>query len=573
MRASKLLTKTQRDDPSEAESASHRLMLRAGMMQQISAGVYAYLPLALRSLQRIERIIREEMDAADGQEVRMPVLHPLELWQATGRDQTVGPILFQLHDRRERPLVLAPTHEEAVTSIVKANTSSYRDLPRTVYQIQTKFRDEPRPRAGLLRGREFDMKDAYSFDADDEGLDRSYERMVEAYNNIFRRCGLPTLQVEADSGAIGGKDSHEFIVPAESGEDVVLRCPNGDYAANVERARAVPPPAPDAPEAPLTEVDTPDTETIEALAKFLGIAEAQTLKAVFYNADGETVLVTIRGDLEVNELKLKNHLHATELRMATPEESRDAGLTPGSTSPIGIASKAQGGLRTIGDVSIQQGANFAAGANQAGKHYTGANFPRDFAVDEIVEIAEAQVGHACPVCGTPLEAVRGIEVGHVFKLGTFYADALGANYLDDQGRQQPVVMGCYGIGVTRVLAAAIEQNHDEAGIIFPAPISPYDVHLVALNTDTPEVTAAAEALYEELLAAGFEVLYDDRIESPGVKFKDADLIGISMRLVVSKRNLAEGAVEMRRRRDGESSQVPLSGIAQAVRDQLESDQL
>ena len=568
MRASRLLTKTRRDDPSEAESASHRLMLRSGMIQQVSAGVYSYLPLALRSLRKIERIIREEMDAADGQEVRMPVLHPLELWQATGRDKSVGPILFQLQDRRDRPLVLAPTHEEVVTGIIKAHTSSYRDLPRIVYQIQTKFRDEPRPRAGLLRGREFDMKDAYSFDADDAGLDASYQRMVEAYNNVFRRCGLPTIQVEADSGAIGGKDSHEFIMPAESGEDVVLRCPKGDYAANAERARAVPPPAPEAPEVPLVEVDTPGIETIAALAEFLGIPKAQTLKAVFYSADSETVLVTIRGDLEVNEVKLKNHLHATELRMATEEESRAAGLTPGSTSPIGM-----GTVRTIGDESITQGVNFAAGANQAGKHYTGANYPRDFQVDELIDIAAAQAGHGCPNCGTPLEAMRGIEVGHVFKLGTFYSDALGASYLDEHGHQQPIVMGCYGIGVTRVLAAAIEQNHDEAGIIFPAPIAPYDVHLVALNTDNAEVTAAAEELYAALSASGLDVLYDDRIESPGVKFKDADLIGLPIRLVMSKRTLAEGAVEIRRRRDGESRQVPLPEIAEAVRGQLERDQM
>ncbi len=569
MRASRLLTKTLREDPAEAETASHRLMLRAGMMQQVAAGVYAYLPLALRSLRKIERIIREEMDAADGQEVRMPTLHPLELWQATGRDKTVGPILFQLQDRRERRMVLAPTHEEVVTNIVKANTASYRDLPRQVYQIQTKFRDEPRPRAGLLRGREFDMMDAYSFDADEEGLDLSYSRMLEAYNNVFTRCGIPSLTVEADSGAIGGKDSHEFIMPAASGEDVVLSCPKGHYAANVERARSVPRPVPEAEPQPLELVDTPGVETIAALSELLGISEARTLKAVFYQADGQTVLVTVRGDLDMNEAKLKNHLHATDLRMATDDEARAAGLTPGSTSPIGIERRASGGVRTIGDTSIQQGANFAAGANQADKHYTGANYPRDFEVEELVDVATAREGDGCPVCGEPLQAIRGIEVGHVFKLGEFYSNALGADYLDEAGKQRPIVMGCYGIGVSRMLAAAIEQNHDDAGIVFPAPIAPYEVHLVAINTDDADVTAAAERLYDQLTASGFEVLFDDRIESPGVKFNDADLIGLPVRLVMSRRNLAAGAVELRRRAGGEARSVPLAEVFSAVRAALD----
>ncbi len=569
MRASRLLSKTLREDPAEAETASHRLMLRAGMMQQVAAGVYAYLPLALRSLQKIERIIREEMDAADGQEVRMPTLHPLELWQATGRDKSVGPILFQLQDRRERRMVLAPTHEEVVTNLLKANTASYRDLPRQVYQIQTKFRDEQRPRAGLLRGREFDMMDAYSFDADEEGLDLSYSRMLDAYNNVFKRCGIPSLTVEADSGAIGGKESHEFIMPAESGEDVVLSCREGHYAANVERARSVPPLAPTTEPQPLALIDTPSTETIAELVELLGIAETQVLKAVFYQADGQTVLVTIRGDLEVNEVKLKNHLHAADLRMATDEESRTAGLTPGSTSPIGVRRSANGGVRTIGDTSIQQGASFAAGANEAGKHYVGANFPRDFEVDEVVEIATAQEGHGCPVCGEPLVAIRGIEVGHVFKLGEFYSKALGADYLDETGTQHPIVMGCYGIGVSRMLAAAIEQNHDDAGIIFPTPIAPYQVHLVTLNTDDDDVTAAAERLYDQLMAAGFEVLFDDRPESPGVKFNDADLIGLPVRLVMSRRNLAAGAVELRRRAGGQARSVPLAEVFSAVRAALD----
>ena len=564
MRMTQLLSKTLRQDPADTETASHRLMLKAGMMAQVAAGVYAYLPLALRSLDKIERIIREEMDAASGQEVRMPALQPLETWQETKRDQALGGILFRLQDRRERELVLAPTHEEVVTGIVKANVSSYRDLPLLVYQIQTKFRDEPRPRAGLLRGREFDMMDAYSFDADVEGLDISYRRMMEAYHNIFRRCGLPALTVEADSGAIGGKDSIEFIMPAESGEDTVLSCPKGHYAANVERAVSRKPPAPEGEHLPMELVPTPDKETIAGVAAFLGVPTSQTLKAVFYRAEygpgqGETVLAAIRGDLEVNEVKLKNLLHATGLRMATAEESAAAGLTPGYTSPVGVKD-----VLVVADESVTQGNNFVAGANRPGHHYRNANYQRDFKADTVADIASAEPGHGCPACGTPLESIRGIEVGHVFKLETFYTRTLSANFLDAQGQHQPMVMGCYGVGVTRVLAAAIEQNHDEKGIIFPAPIAPFQVQLVALNVNDASVVEAAERVYRGLTAQGYEVLYDDREESAGVKFNDADLIGLPVRVVVSTRNLANGEVEVKARRDGESVCVPVEKLEETV---------
>jgi prolyl-tRNA synthetase len=568
MRTSQFLSKTLREDPSEAETTSHRLMLRAGMMMQVAAGVYAYLPPAVRSLHKIERIIREEMDAAGGQEVRMPALQPIETWQETGRAEAMGPVLFHLHDRRERELVLAPTHEEVVTAIAKANIESHRDLPRVLYQIQTKFRDEARPRAGLLRGREFDMKDAYSFDADQETLDVTYQRMREAYRNIFRRCGLPTLEVEADSGAIGGKDSHEFIMPAESGEDTVLNCPKGDYAANAERAQSVKPPAPESAPLELEQFDTPGITTIEQLAGFVGVPKSQTLKAVFYQADGETVLVTLRGDLEVNEIKLTNLLHARELRMATPEESKAAGLTPGSTSPIGLS-----GIRRIGDMTIQQGNNFLAGANAKDKHYKNVNYPRDFEVDEVVDIALAEAGHGCPVCGTALEELRGIEVGHVFKLGTFYTRTIGAEYADEEGKLQPIVMGCYGIGVTRVLAAAIEQNNDDKGIVYPAPIAPYDIHLLALNADNPEVAEVSELTYAELQASGYEVLFDDRPESAGVKFNDADLLGLPVRVVISPRNLKNNVVEVKRRRDDEASQVAPGDLERTVAELLAKDAL
>ena len=568
MRLSQFLTKTLRQDPAEAETASHRLMLRAGMMMQIAAGVYAYLPLAVRSLEKIERIIREEMNDAGGQEVRMPALQPIETWRETGRDEAFGANLFRLSDRREREMVLAPTHEEVITAITKAYVESYRDLPRLLYQIQTKFRDEPRPRAGLLRGREFDMKDAYSFDADQEALDVTYQRMRQAYRNIFRRCGLPTLEVEADSGAIGGKDSHEFIMPAESGEDTVLTCPNGDYTANTERAISVIPPAPTGEPLAMQLVDTPGVTTIAGLAEPMGVLGSQTLKAVFYRADGETVLVTIRGDLEVNEVKLSNLLEARDLRLATEEESHAAGLTPGSTSPVGLTT-----VRRIGDPSIQQGTNLVAGANAPDQHYKNVNYPRDFEVDQTADVALAQAGHQCPNCDGRLEEVRGIEVGHVFKLGTFFTRTLGVEYTDEESRLNPVVMGCYGIGVTRVLAAAIEQNHDDKGIIFPAPIAPFQVHLVMLNSDNPESVAASDQTYAELQEHGFEVLFDDRAETAGVKFNDADLLGLPVRVVVSPRNLKNGVVEVRRRGDAEATQVAPEGLADAVTEMLARDEL
>ena len=568
MRATEFLSRTLRQDPSEAETVSHRLMLRAGMMLQAAAGVYSYLPLALRSIKKIERIVREEMNAAGGQEVLMPALQTLETWEESGRAAAFGGNLFRLFDRRERPMVLAPTHEEVVTAIAGAHVESYRDLPLNIYQIQTKFRDEPRPRAGLLRGREFVMKDAYSFDTDQEGLDVTYQRMRVAYRNIFRRCGLPTIEVEADSGAIGGKDSHEFIMPAPSGEDVILYCEESGYAANVERATSVIAPAQEDGPRPLELVDTPGITTIADLAVFLGIAESQTLKAVFYQADDETVLVTIRGDIEVNEVKLKNHLHCIDLRLANAEEVAAAGLTPGSTSPIGLS-----GIRRIADNSIMQGTNFAAGANQPDKHYQNVNYPRDFQIDETVDIATAREGDSSPDNQGTLKAVRGIEVGHVFKLGTFFTTTLGVDYLDENGTLKPPVMGCYGIGVTRVLAAAIEQNHDDKGIIFPAPIAPFQAHLLALNASDPDVIASADALYEELTSAGCEVLYDDRAESAGVKFNDADLLGLPVRIVVSPRNLKQGVVEVKRRRADEASQVPTDGVVAAVRDLLALDEL
>ncbi|MFQ5861045.1 MAG: proline--tRNA ligase [Dehalococcoidia bacterium] len=564
MRYTRSFIRTLHQEPAEAETASHRLMLKAGMVAPLASGVYTYLPLAHRSLRKIEAILRQEMDAAGGQELRMPTLHPQELWEETGRRQAFGQGLFTLQDRRERPLVLAPTHEEVITQLVHSFVSSYRDLPLLLYQIQTKFRDEPRPRGGLIRVREFDMKDAYSFDADWESLAHTYETIAQAYRNIFARCGLPAPMVEADSGAIGGKDSHEFILLTPSGEDWMVSCPNCGYAANLEKAQSVKPPAPVEPAKPLQEVATPGVRTIAELAQELDIAPQQTLKAVFYTCDGQVVLVTIRGDLEVNEVKLKNLLQCPDLRLASEEEVEGAGLVAGSASPVGLT-----GIQRVADDSIHLGSNFAVGANKPDHHLVNANFPRDFQVDLVADIAQARQGHGCIRCGKPLEEARGIEVGHIFKLGTFFSERLGASYLDQEGKQQPIVMGCYGIGVGRLLAAAIEQSHDDRGLLLPPPIAPFHVYLAALNVESLEVAREAEVLEQQLQQAGVEVLYDDRPETAGVKFNDADLLGFPVRLVVSPRTLKERAAEVKLRREKETALVPLTEAAARVRELLE----
>ena len=556
MKVTQLVTKSLRDDPPEAETASHRLMLRAGLIYQVAAGIYASLPLAYKSLRKIENIIREEMDRAGGQELLMPALQPLELWEQTGRGAAFGDNLFSLEDRRGRPMVLAPTHEEVVTGIVKANVQSYRDLPVILYQIQTKFRDEPRPRAGLVRVREFAMKDAYSFNADEESLDDSYQAMAQAYKNIYRRCGLPVLMAEADSGAIGGKDSHEFILATPTGEDTVITCPACGYTANAEKASGVYHELSAEDEEPLEEVSTPGVKTIDGLAQYLNISDEKTFKAVFYMADGEVVFVTIRGDLEVNDIKLKNALRASDMRLADDQEVAKAGLVAGSASAIGIHD-----IKRVGDLSITRGNNFVVGGNKPDTHLRGANYPRDFQVDILTDIALARPGQGCPNCGQPLEAVRGVEVGHIFKLGTFFSEALGANYLDREGQHQPIIMGCYGIGVGRLLAAAIEQNHDDKGIMFPAPIAPYQVHLVGLNLADEQVAEEAERLYQELKDQGIEVLYDDRTDqTAGVKLNDVDLLGLPVRLVVSPRNVKAGVVEFKQRLDETSSLVPAGEV-------------
>jgi prolyl-tRNA synthetase len=533
------------------------------MIHQVAAGIYSYLPLGWRALRRIEQVIREELNAIGGQELAMPALQPMELWEQTGRHLAFGKSLFTLSDRRERRLCLGPTHEEVITQIVSHNVQSYRDLPLLLYQIQSKFRDEPRPRGGLLRMREFGMMDLYSFDADEEAADESYRKMLQSYENIYERCGLSTITVEADSGAIGGKDSHEFMVVTKSGEDEIIYCPHCDYAANVEKAQSSKLQLAGEAPVPMEEVATPGKKTIKEVADFLNIPQSRTLKAVFYSADGELVFVLIRGDLEVNEIKLKNALKCLELRLASDEEAKEAGLVTGSASPVGLS-----GIRVVADDSITMGSNFVAGANRSDYHLKNVNYPRDFSVDIILDIAMAGPGHGCPKCGHKLLSERGIEVGHIFKLGTIFSDILGAYLLDREGRQKPIVMGCYGIGTGRLLAAAIEQNHDDRGIIWPPLIAPYQVYLCALSTDSAGVMSVAEKLYDRLEDEGLEVLLDDRPESAGVKFNDADLLGIPLRLTVSPRTLKSQSVEIKWRNQEKSELLPIDGVLQKIRELL-----
>jgi len=564
MRFSKLFGKTLRETPAEAESVSHQLLLRSGMIAQEAAGIYCYLPMGWRVLKKIENIIREEMDKAGGQELMLPVLQPLELWQQSGRYMSFGKSLFTLTDRKERRLALGPTHEEVVADLARRYVKSYRDLPLLPYQIQTKLRDEPRPRGGLLRVREFIMKDLYSLDADEAGLDESYQKMCQAYKNIYARLSLPALMVEADSGAIGGKDSHEFMVLTEDGEDEVIYCSNCGYAANAEKAQFIKTRTNAEFMLPLEEIATPATKTIEEVAGFLGVPSSQTLKAVFYYADGEFVFVVIRGDLEVNETKLRNKLKCSDLRLATEEEVGEAGLVAGFASPIDVKR-----IKVVADDSITLGSNFVVGANKPGYHFRNANFPRDFQVDLMADIALARSGDSCPKCGNKLSCTRSIEVGHVFKLGTFISEKFGASFLDKDGKSQPIVMGSYGIGLGRLLAAIVEQSHDDKGIIWPFCIAPYQVYLCPLNLEKSAVLPTAEKIYQELQSEGIEVLFDDRDDSPGIKFNDADLMGIPLRLTLSPRTLQSQSVEAKWRREKEVQLLPLDNLAVRVKKLLD----
>ena len=560
MRMSGLFGRTLREAPAEAESANHQLLLRAGLVVQLSAGVYSYLPLALRALRKIEDVIRHEMAGAGAQELLMPAIQPLELWQETGRDEAYGPVLFRLSDRRDRQHVLAPTHEEAVTDLFRKIVQSYRDLPQRVYQIQNKFRDEPRPRGGLMRVRQFLMKDAYSFDADEDAFQASYDAMHRAYGNIYQRVGVPAIPVEADSGAIGGKVSHEFIFLTEIGEDVIALCAECGYAANQERAEfdRGTPPAQDP--APLEEVETPGVTTIDALARFLGVPAAATAKAGFFRADGAPVFAVIRGDLEFNELKLRNAIGANEIRPMTEDEVAAQGWVPGYASPVGLS-----GARVVADLSIPGAPNLVAGANKAGWHLRNTNHGRDWTAGTIADIGLAREGDPCPAgCPGAIELRRGIELGHIFRLGTVYSEAMEARYASADGEQTVPIMGCYGIGVERLMAAVIEANHDQAGIRWPASVAPFDVHLVVIGWDDPGVRAAAEDAEGKLEAAGLSVLTDNRDERPGVKFNDADLLGMPVRCTLSPRNRKAGVVEIKARSESEARTVPAADLVSEV---------
>ncbi len=559
MRFSSLFGKTLKEIPSEADTTSHQLLLRAGMIQQLAAGVYSYLPLGWRVLRKIEQIIREEMDKVGGQELMLPSLQPFELWQKSGRYPAFGKTLFTITDRREHTLVLGPTHEEIITDLVARFVQSYRDLPLLLYQIQNKFRDEPRSRGGLLRVREFIMKDLYSFHTDEADLDRTYQEMIQAYKNIYSRCGLPAVMVEADSGAIGGKESHEFMLVTETGEDGIVHCAKCDYAANLEKAQSEKPKYEMKAALPVEEILTPNIKTIEEVANFVGVAPYQTLKAVFYSADGELIFVVIRGDLEVNETKLRSLLKSSELRLATEAEVNAAGLVAGAASPVGLKV-----IKIIADDSITLGSNFVAGANKPDTHLKNVNYPRDFEVNIMADIATARHEDGCPKCSGKLFSSLGIEVGHVFKLGTFLSEKLGAFFLDQNGVSRPIIMGTYGIGLGRLLAAAIEQNHDDKGIVWPLSIAPYQVYLCPLRLEDKDVAETAEKVYRDLTNQNIEVLYDDRDDSPGVKFNDADLLGIPLRLTVSPRTLQSQSIELKWRKEKQTELLPSKAIAPKI---------
>jgi prolyl-tRNA synthetase len=568
MRLSQLFGRTLRESPTGTELASHKLSLRAGLVRFLGAGIYSYLPLGWRVARKIEAILREEMDAIGAQEMLMPIMHPAELWQATGRWDSVGPEMVRFRDRNGRDYALAMTHEEVVAELMRREVQSYRDLPRVVYHIQAKMRDEPRPRGGLLRVREFRMKDAYSLDADFDGLNVFYPRILAAYQRIFARCGLHAIPVEADTGMMGGADSHEFMLLHPDGEDTVVRCLACEYVANVERAEFRLVPVEPQPPEEAQPMATPDCETIADVAAFVGVPTSQALKAVFYATEEDAlVFVVIRGDLEVNETKLGNLLGSGELRAATDEEIRAAGAEPGYASPKGLQVRENRdgpGVLVVADRSIEAGTNFVAGANRPGYHLTGVNYPRDFVVTLMADIAQAQDGHLCAHCGGTLVTASAIELGHCFKLGTRYADSVGATYLDSEGNERPIVMGSYGIGVGRLMAAVIETHHDEHGIVWPPALAPFDLHLILLGTDEA-VRAQAEEVYAQMREAGFEVLYDDREERAGVKFTDADLIGCPVRATVSRRSLKAGGVEVKARQAEERRVVAPESLEDAVR--------
>lgn len=559
MRASQVFFPTLREVPAEAELASHRLLLRGGFVRKLAAGVYSYLPLGYKVIRKIESIIREETEAVGGQELLMPSLLPEELWQESGRWNV--DVLFKLQDRSERWHGLGMTHEEVITDLVRRDVRSYRELPLNLFQIQTKFRDEPRPRGGVIRGREFIMFDSYTFDRNEEDLDLSYKKMRSAFSRSFARCGIDFLPVQAESGAIGGKDNEEFVAPAEAGEDVILKCDTCGYAANAERCEVGDrgyEPSTDA-QKPLTTLDTPGAKTIEQVTAFLKASPKKLVKTLIYTVDGKPVAVLIRGDRELNEVKLKLALGASTAEMAEPDVIRELTKAEvGFSGPVGLD-----GVRTIADYEIRSMANFIAGANKTDAHYVNVNLGRDFGITEWADLKVGSDGDPCPNCDGKLQAIRAIEIGHIFKLGTKYSAAMSATFLDDDSKEKPFVMGCYGLGVSRLLAAVPEANHDNDGIIWPISIAPFEVVVLLLNPEDETQAQAAVRVYEELQEKGIDVLLDERDERSGVKFKDADLIGIPVQIVVG-RLAAEGKVEMKLRRNKEKREIALDDAATEI---------
>jgi prolyl-tRNA synthetase len=566
MRWSESLIPTLKEDPQDAEVVSHKLMIRGGYVRKLISGVYTYLPLGLRVLEKVEKIIREEMDAKGSQEVFLCSMNPPELWRKTGRYDLLGDILIKFKDRHGKELILGPTHEEVITDLVANNVRSYKELPLILYQIQTKFRDEPRPRFGIMRTSEFIMKDAYSFDSDAAGLEESYKKMYEAYCRIFTRCGLPYIAVEADPGMMGGSISHEFMVPSEAGEDNIVVCSKCKYAASVDVAgcKSKTKTASKEKALPIAQVDTPDITTIEKVSALLKAGPERLVKTLIYIADGSPVAILIRGDYEANETKIKNYLKAAVLELADAKTIEELTRAPvGFSGPISI-----GNIRIIADNAIRHMTNFIVGANRKDAHLINVNIGRDFEVKEFADLRMITKDDGCPICGRPVDIKHAIEVGHTFKLGTKYSDALDAKVLDKDGKEIAVIMGCYGIGVTRILASIIESNNDKDGMIWPLSVAPYHAVIIALNMDDKKVKESSENIYKRLSGAGVEVLFDDRDETAGVKFKDADLIGIPIKIIVGAKNAKKGIVEIKDRRTGAVEEVCHKDIEQHLRSWL-----
>lgn len=566
MLASKLYSPTLRELPSDAVVMSHKYMLKAGMMRKIANGTYAYLPLAFRSIQKIENIIRTEINKTGAQEILMPIIQPAEIWQATGRWNVYGEEMFKLKDRHGRDYCLAPTHEEMVTTLIQMDTNSYKKLPVSVYQIQNKYRDEKRPRFGLMRSREFIMKDGYTFDADEEGMNKQYELMYDAYTRIFTRCGLKFRPVIADSGAIGGNASHEFEVLADSGEADIVYCKDCDFAANIEAVKPNTLTSDVKNDKEKEIVQTPGQHTIEKVCNYLHLPVKSSVKAVVYKLDDTVVLAMVRGDHEVNEVRLQSIYNAINVDMASDEDLKACGLTAGYISPIGL--KTSEHFDIICDASVMEMQDACCGANVKDEHYIHVNPARDFGNVKVDTIRQIDAGDVCPHCGGKIVLTKGIEVGQVFKLGTKYSEKLDATFLDNNGKSRPMFMGCYGIGVTRTVAASIEQNHDENGIIWPVAIAPYEVVIVPANNKSEDVMKAAEGLYNALESSQNEIVFDDRAERAGIKFKDADLIGYPLRVTIGKKWQESGCVEIKLRRTGEVFEVPYENCAEKVEELL-----